>query len=537
MPNLPIRDLGSVGVITDVDPFNLPINAFTRAKNVRFDQGNIRRSPGFRDVSTVTGFTPVFIHGVYNATGYDTVTVVSDDFDVYNFSNGTIALDYNSSASVSPAQVTATSLANVQYLNREDIAPLYKTPAMNNYAPLVNWPSGYTCESLRSYGDFLIAMNMDEGGQSFPTRVRFSDIALANQAPTSWDETDTTKSAGFNDLAQMNTPIIDGQTLGSNFLIYSSDQVWLMEFVGGTFIFNFRKLFSDVGVINQNCIVEVQGRHYVFDQDDIYMTDGVSTQSICDGRVKDYIFSGIDTSSLDRCFVQYDPAREEIYFCYKSSDDMAEFTNSDGCNRAAVFNYASNTWSFLDLPNVYAGTSANVDTVETYDTASVTYDQAGSTYASQDAGFTRNILMLSQASSSDGLSGSNILGLDGIDEGSTLAGALNTSATKPMRLERTGIDLDTEAQLPLTGYKNIRKMVPQFNTVATNKVFNVSMGASDLATSAPTYETSVSLDTSSAYKVDSRSSGRYLSYKIETPDTKDFTISGFDFDIVATGRR
>jgi hypothetical protein len=216
---------------------------------------------------------------------------------------------------------------------------------------------------------------------------------------------------------------------------------------------------------------------------------------------------------------------------------MAEFTNGDGCNRAAVFNYASNTWSFLDLPNVYAGTSANVDTVETYDTASVTYNQAGSTYASQDAGFTRNILMLSQASSSDGLSGSNILGLDGIDEGSTLAGALNTSATKPMKLERTGIDLDTEAQLPLTGYKNIRKMVPQFNTVATNKVFNVSMGASDLATSAPTYETSVSLDTSSAYKVDSRSSGRYLSYKIETPDTKDFTISGFDFDIVATGRR
>ena len=537
MPNLPIRDLGSVGVITDVDPFNLPINAFTRAKNVRFDQGNIRRSPGFRDVSTVTGFTPVFIHGVYNATGYDTVTVVSDDFDVYNFSNGTIALDYNSSASVSPAQVTATSLANVQYLNREDIAPLYKTPAMNNYAPLVNWPSGYTCESLRSYGDFLIAMNMDEGGQSFPTRVRFSDIALANNAPSSWDETDTTKSAGFNDLAQMNTPIIDGQTLGSNFLIYSSDQVWLMEFVGGTFIFNFRKLFSDVGVINQNCIVEVQGRHYVFDQDDIYMTDGVSTQSICDGRVKDYIFSGIDTGALDRCFVQYDPAREEIYFCYKSADDMAEFTNGDGCNRAAVFNYASNTWSFLDLPNVYAGTSANVDTVETYSTASVTYDQAGSTYASQDAGFTRNILMLSQASSSDGLSGSNILGLDGIDEGSTLAGALNTSATKPMKLERTGIDLDTEAQLPLTGYKNIRKMVPQFNTVATNKVFNVSMGASDLATSVPTYETSVSLDTSVAYKVDSRSSGRYLSYKIETPDTKDFTISGFDFDIVATGRR
>ena len=536
MPNLPIRDLGSVGVITDVDPFNLPINAFTRAKNVRFDQGNIRRSPGFRDVSTVTGFTPVFIHGVYNASGYDTVTVVSDDFDVYNFSNGSITLDYTSSASVSPAQVTATSLANVQYLNREDIAPLYKTPALSNYAPLINWPSGYTCKSLRSFGDFLIAMNTDEGGSAFPTRVRFSDIALANQAPSTWDETDVTKSAGFNDLAQMNTPIIDGQTLGSNFLIYSSDQVWLMEFVGGTFIFNFRKLFNDAGVINQNCIVEVEGKHYVFDQDDIYVTDGVSIQSIVDGRVKDYIYSGIDTSAYNKCFVQFDQAREEIYFCYKSSDDMADFTNGSGCNRAAVYNYRSNTWSFMDLPNVYAGSSANVSTVATYDSTVLTYDTAGGTYASQDAGFDRHILMLGQLSSSDGLSAHTIYGLDGIDENSALTSGLNTTATKGIKLERIGIDLD-EIQMPLTGYKNIRKMVPQFSTVASNKTFDVAMGAANLATDVPTYDLTYSFNSDTEYKIDSRSAGRYLSYKIETSDIKDFTVSGFDFDVIATGRR
>ena len=37
-----------------------------------------------------------------------------------------------------------------------------------------------------------------------------------------------------------------------------------MEFVGGQFIFNTRKLFNDAGVINQNCVVEADGRHYVF---------------------------------------------------------------------------------------------------------------------------------------------------------------------------------------------------------------------------------------------------------------------------------
>ena len=110
---------------------------------------------------------------------------------------------------------------------------------------------------------------------------------------------------------------------------------------------------------------------------------------IVDGRVKDYIFNGIDSTSTNRCFVQYDPQREEIYFCYKSADDLSEFTNGDGCNRAAVFNYINNTWSFLDLPNVYFGTTANVDTVATYDSVppTATYDSYGGTYASQDSGF------------------------------------------------------------------------------------------------------------------------------------------------------
>lgn len=482
-------------------------------------------------------YNPYFAYGLYNAAGYDTVTVVDDEFTVYEINNGVVSVDYEAGASQNNnVQITATSLANVTYLNREDNVPLYKSPAMSSFAPLINWPTGYTCASLRSYGDFLIALNTSEAGSAFPTRVRFSDIALANNPPSSWDETDVTKSAGFNDLAQMTTPIIDGQTLGSNFLIYSSDQVWLMEFVGGTFIFNFRKLFNDAGIINQNCAVEVEGKHYVFDQDDIYVTDGVSLQSIVDGRVKDYIFSGIDTSAYNRCFVQFDQSREEVYFCYKSSDDMSEFTNSIGCNRAAVFNYRGNTWSFMDLPNVVSGTSANVATVTTYDSTDLTYDIAGGTFASQEAGFDRHTLMLGLKSSEDGLTSNVLYGLDGIDENSALTVPLNTVATKDIFIERIGIDLD-EQQIPLTGYKNIRKMVPQFSTVASDKTFNVSMGAADLATDVPVYDQTYNFDTSTEYKIDSRSAGRYLSYKIETDTKKDFAVSGFDFDVVATGRR
>ena len=45
MAILSIRDLGSVGAITDVAPYNVPISGFTTAMNVRFEEGKVRRAP------------------------------------------------------------------------------------------------------------------------------------------------------------------------------------------------------------------------------------------------------------------------------------------------------------------------------------------------------------------------------------------------------------------------------------------------------------------------------------------------------------
>ena len=44
-------------------------------------------------------------------------------------------------------------------------------------------------------------------------------------------------------------------------------------------------------------------------------------------------------------------------------------------------------------------------------------------------------------------------------------------------------------------------------------------------------------NTETDHKIDSRAAGRYLSYRVTIPDTKDFEFSGFDFEVTATGRR
>jgi hypothetical protein len=538
MAILPIRDLGSTGTVTDVSPYNLPLNAFSRSVNIRFDEGKARRSPIFRSMLPNLTFTPRFCFGIVPSTGFDTVVVASDDYQLHEYVSGSMNNRSGTiSSNVDPRPFTSTQLANVAYVNRPDKVPSFRGPGGTNFAALNNWPSNYRCESLRSFGDVLIALNTSEGATSYPTRVRFSDITLSNTVPTTWDESDTTASAGFNDLVQMDTPIVDGGTLGSNFIIYSSTQVWLMEFTGGTFLYNFRKLYTDCGMINQNCFTEVDGKHFVFGPRDIYVHDATSKQSICDERVKQFIYQGLNASKADRCFVHHSSELNLIYFCYVSGDELVGFPNTDRCNRAAVYNYKNNTWSFADLPDVAAASLANVNTVETYGTASgLTYNTVGGSYYDQEDSFARHSVFVGPSSSANGITSNKIYVMDLADDGQ-VSFSYDTEANKPAMLERVGIDLD-EAQNELRGYKNISRIYPQAmtkNTDDTTLLFQ--FGAADVPNGTPNYDNAVTFDLNLDYKIDTRAAGRYLSYKITVADQKDFEFSGFDLEVTATGRR
>jgi hypothetical protein len=536
---LPIRNVGEVGVITDASPVSLPPNAFTRAKNVRFDEGKVSRAPVFRKIQDSLSAIPRFTYAIPASTSssYASIILVSPTYQIQEYANGSVTSRQGSIAttSSSSARFTGTALADITYLNRNDRVPVYMANGGTQFADLPNWDANWRSESLRAYGDFLLALNTTESGTTYSSRVRWSNLALANSVPDSWDASDTTKSAGFNDLIEMKTPIVDGASLGTNFIIYSKDQVYLMEFTGGNFIFNFRKLFSDVGIINQNCAVEVEGKHFVFGDNDIYIHDTHTKQSIVDERIKQYIFTGLNTAKTDRCFVQANPDLEEVYFCYVSGDDMAEYTSGDRCNRAAVYNYKNNTWSFLDLPNISSGTHGSIASVATYATVVGTYDTIGGTYYSQEADFDTHALFVGESNTPDGITSNKLYGLDMPDTGTLLSYNFDGEANKGPYLERVGIDLDEVTSV--SRYKIISKIYPQIETDSSNKQFNFTFGAADLQASTPTYETPVTFDALSDHKIDSRAAGRYLSYKLTVPDNKNFSFIGFDAELTLTGRR
>jgi hypothetical protein len=535
----PVRGLSKYGVLTDPDPYDLPTEAFSFGVNVRFRAGRVTRGPVFRNAHALSTGSPRFVCAANPTTGLDLVFLGYLNGRVFNYANGT-ETDYSPVGYVNSnaeAQWTSCHLADIVYLNRPDRVPWYFTQTATAFATLPNWDSTWRANLLRSYAGCLVAFNVTKGATNFPTMVKTSDFPLSGTVPASWNETIETLNTTENILAEMEGPIVDAQTLRNLMIIYGNNETWLMQFTGGQEVFDYQRLFYNRGAINANCAVEVNGKHYVFGTDDIWTHDGNSEASIAYGRVREFIFGTMNQSLSYRCFVAHDAVRKEVQFCYVSSDAHVAFLNANACNRAAVYNYQDNTWSFDDLPLVYFGDRANLNTVQTYTTTTLTYDTAGGAYLDQDDSFKRTLVFVGDVSTTYSLTAS-LYAFDWHGPGSTVAFPVDVHATAGMYLERTGIDLDAVG-VDLVGYKLLSSIIPQgrFETSPPPVNLSFSVGAADYFNQTPVYSAPQTYDGSSNYKLDFNITGRYLAMQINYPDFNYASLSGFDFELDVLGER
>ena len=542
MPTIPFRELGKIGVITDVNDVDLPIGAVSDARNVRFANGRITNAHVWREaLASPSAGTPVFTFSVENVNDYDILGYVTSDGKAVHIYNGTedevTPALYTPAASV--AVRTFCSLQGMYYLNQEDRVPWVFDSATVEYEDLANWDANHRCKVLRSFKDYLIALNITKTATVYTNMVKWSDIAQFNAVPASWDETDPTVSAGENSLSEIKTEILDGMQLRNSFMIYAADQVWNMEETGGPDVFNFYKAFGDRGIINSNCVVEVDGVHFVFDDDDIYMHDGVAPpQSICDKRVRKKIFRYLDMTKRTKFFVLHDRPASEVWFCYNSKDTNLEWLGEDldYCNVAAVFNYSEDTWTFYDLPNVSSMTSVSWQTAPTYDDLTTeTYDDYGTTYADLIANTTRSTFAASVLDSDVGITATRFLNADsglGISLGFTRVVELEVTPFA----QRTGLDLD-EAIPELKTYKNYRSVYPQVTMDTEGTSMSFKFGGVDMPSQSIEWDALQTFDPYTDYKVDTRSRGRYLSWYFTGENRNTYSLSGFDLELAAVSRR
>jgi hypothetical protein len=538
-----VRGLSQSGVITDVDPFNLPPTAFSRGVNVRFHKGSVERAPVFRRLpATLSRPSPRFLTSNLPTSGFDTLYLGYLDGRVYSFRNGTqtnvSVFGYVDNSS--ELGWTSCHLGDVFYVNRGDRVPWSLRTSDSVFQTLAHWDTNWKTKILRSCGGALCAFNITGGGGtpsisgSFPTMVLTSEFAQAGAVPSSWDFSDVNSNATQNILGEMEGAIIDATNFGSGMIIYGQREAWGMNADGSNNIWDYRKLPFAKGAMNVNCSVEVDGYHYVFGLDDIWRHDGVSEESICE-QVRTYIFDNINLQLANRCFVYHDKARKEIRFFYSSGDDLCGFLYVDGTNRCAVYDLVEGTWTFDDLPYVYGAASSNVDTTLTYATVTQTYDTIGGSYLDQEDSLKKITVFFGDVSTVYNLS-TSLYAVDQQGIGSKVPYVVDTNATLGWTLVRDGLDVDDLPEVEDNrGYKVISRVLPQARLEAAAQPISFQVGGANNYNDAVVYSDAQTYDGDVFTSIDANIAGRFLSLRITHDDYHWVKLTGFDIEFEVTG--
>ena len=605
MPLVPFDNVGSIGIIKDTPPYNLPQGAWSDGNNVRFLDNGVKKIAGYKEVMATCPFAPYYIHpyltsaGLYywiaygtadiavytgtvwidvtrqatlqldgavlasastitvdagaaltalSATGTlrlgintgtsnqyeeltysarDTTTGVitltgtttyahPDNTTVY-VSGSTVTVDDDYGANTSSRRWTATNLNGlVVATNGFDAPQMWPLSAgipstATPFRELQNWPTGASCKSIRSFRTFLVGLIWNRDNQE-PRLVKWSTEAAYGEAPSTWDEIDATLDAGEYELSDTPGDIVDGLPLGDSFLIYKEDSIYIMNYVGTPYIFSFKLLSPTVGALSKEAIKEFDGGHFFIGNSDCYICNGQTVTPLLPNKVRRAMFEDLSGDNYQKCFVAADYVRNEMLACFPSS-------GSDVVNKALIWNWKDNTFSFRDLPDTSFINHGIIDITvgATWDASSEYWDTGTGTWGERNYDNVKKNLVFCDVSNTKIFRDSF---------GNTKDGTNMTSF-----VERTGLDLNDPQAV-----KFVSAVYPQIEVSGNNSV-NVYIGRQISTEQGITWEGPVLFNPNTQSKVSCRVSGKYFGIKVESTTDIDWKLHGVAFEVQQRGLR
>lgn len=353
-----IGPAGGLGLIQDERPFELAPAAWTDLRNMRFRNGAAERIAGYTaayDPPQIAPYCLFYVPGaqafwLYAGLNKVYVTDGATHADVTRASGG----DYSATADLN---WTGGVLNGIAVLNNGVDPPQYWATASlaTRLDVLANWPASTKCGALRTFGPFLVALDVTEVGTRYPQMVRWSHPADPGTVPISWDYADTALDAGRTVLAETKDACIDCATLRDVNIIYKEQTCYTMQYIGGTQIFRFPKLFDNVGAMSRRCAFEFfSGQHIVRTIDDVVVHDGQQARSLLTARMRRTLNNDTDPMKYRRTFLAANWPDDEILVCYVP-------VGNEFCSKALVWNFREDKISFRDLPNLAHIESGTVD--------------------------------------------------------------------------------------------------------------------------------------------------------------------------------
>lgn len=343
--SLQIARINLESIENDLPPIKLNSSVVTEGANMRYRDNALEAFDGYKKIYSTISFSPTYAFSVQRPTEH--VWILAGPAKVVTISSSGTETDLTPVGGVTSTQDdnwVGGVLNGLPFFGCKLNNPVYwDGNTSNNVADLPGWPAGTSAACFRPYKNFIIALDVDDAGGSNPNMIKWSESADAGSVPGSWDETDPIKNAGEVLLGDQEGRLIDCLPLGGDNIVYKNNSTYIMQFIGGQFIFSFREIFHTSGILTQNCVVEVENKHVVLTKQDIIIHDGRTIQSIADNRVKKFIFEQMNTDKLHNSYVVHYPKNYEVWFC-------VPFGNATLPEMAVVWNYRHDKFGLRDLP-------------------------------------------------------------------------------------------------------------------------------------------------------------------------------------------
>ena len=507
-----IKNAGQIGVNKDLSATELPPAAWTAAQNIRFLDGSAYQFYGHSEVFVGTPIEPFHVLPV---------TVAGEKSWLYAGA-GKIYRVAAPGGVATHAEITKAATTYAGQKNAWTSTVLGGIPILNNgvNAPqqwlltglctdLSAWPAATTCAVMRSFKNLLVALDVTKAGVRFPYMVKVSHPADPGSVPVTWDVTDATKDALEFDISSGYGYIIDGMELRDSFMIYKTDGCFRMDYTGGAFIVRNQKVLGMSGALNRNCIVALDGMHFVLTGSDVIVHDGQTATSVLDKQTRRFLFNSIDSDRSGLCFCFMNPYLNEVFVCYPEP-------GSTSCNKAMVWNFLDKTISFRDIPSLnHAQFGAlDADVATTFDADTAPFDSDLTSFNA--SGFTPNLVSVVMASGD-----AKLYLLDG---STTFNGAIPTAY-----LERSGLHFDAPEAI-----KMIRSIRPRISGQPGATV-NVSVGYSNEPYGTPIYGPEVPFVIGQSVSCDSIVSGRYMAIKFSSGSAYYWRLDSYSIDVQQAG--
>ena len=510
MKRFVVTDCGK-GLNADQTPEELGDGVWSSTTNMRFENGYAVRFRGMTAAFTTPVVTPYFCAPYATTTKrflvYAGLTAIYAD-------DGTTQTDVTGTAPTGTAadRWTGGALNGVMVLNNGvDKPQFWGGDTAANFAALTGWPATYLATSIRSFKNFLIALGINKAGTKYPHMVKWSDVAVPGAIPTSWDETDATKDAGEQDLAETSEIFVDSLPLGDVLVLYKERSMYSMTYVGAPYIWRFQRLPGDVGMLAPGCATATPVGHVVMASGDIFVHSGLGPTSIANGVIRKFIFNNIDSTYYKRSFVTQNPQKNEVWVCFPSAG------SSDGtCDMAAIWNWSDKTWYTRTLTSATYGAHGqfNLTSTDTWDGDSGTWDSDATSWNENEYSPAEARLVMCNSTPR----------LTVVDTGTTDYGSTITAS-----LERTGMTFGDPSMV-----KTITAVRPKIDST-DNASITLQVGGAMYPDGPVTWSTAVTFMTGTSIKADTFASGRFIGIRMSNVDYPSWRLRSFDVEFAEAG--